>query len=499
MSHKKGFYRFGIWRQMAAGLLAVFLAGGCLLYGGIHTRLTQNQEDQIMRELQSIRENSGICIRQLLMLNGANNDEESYRRIAGDIARELKVVGSTGLSVLDQKGSYLDGSMQMPKDAPGEDLMHALEGHAAFTMTYPAADTMLVYFSMPVVIEKKTIGIIRYQVDASSLFIQSMQTERLACQMAASVFVMTFLLLAFLTGRLLSPIQKLTKISRQVVDDLSREQINMQTLAQLADSGRRDEIGELSRNFSIMLKVIGSQFKNMQEDKERIIGLLGSRQEFYNNMTHELKTPLTTIQGYAQLMEADKAKDRQLTEKGLHHILEESTRMHQMVLQLLEMSDKSAYMIKEPVNLSRTGASVAQALEIKARRYQMQIQTDFPEKLMVLGVEERLRQVLVNLTDNAIKYGDSQTVIHIFGLQKDDSVLLGVRNQGKGLSRTEQEKIFEPFYRVDKAYSREQGSSGLGLSICKKIMDEHGGSIGVKSKPGESTLFYIRLNAAEPK
>ena len=118
---------------------------------------------------------------------------------------------------------------------------------------------------------------------------------------------------------------------------------------------------------------------------------------------------------------------------------------------------------------------------------------------MVLGVEERLRQVLVNLTDNAIKYGDSQTVIHIFGLQKDDSVLLGVRNQGKGLSRTEQEKIFEPFYRVDKAYSREQGSSGLGLSICKKIMDEHGGSIGVKSKPGESTLFYIRLNAAEPK
>lgn len=496
---KKEPYRFGIWRQMAAGLLSVFLAGGCLLYGGIHTRLARNQEDQIMRELQGIRENSGIYIRQLLMLNGANNDEESYRRIAGDIARELKVIGGTGLSVLDQKGEYLDGSMQMPKDAPDEDLMHALEGEAAFTMTYPASDTMLVYFSMPVVIEEKTIGIIRYQVDASSLFIQRMQTERLACQMAASVFIMTFLLLAFLTGRLLSPVQKLTKISRQVVDDLSREQINMQTLAQLADSRRKDEIGELSRNFSVMLEMIGSQFKNMQEDKERIIGLLGSRQEFYNNMTHELKTPLTTIQGYAQLMEADQANDRQLTEKGLHHILEESTRMHQMVLQLLEMSDKSAYMVKEPVNLSRTGASVAQALEVKARRYQMQIRADFPEKLMVLGVEERLRQVLVNLTDNAIKYGESRTVIHIFGLQKGDSVLLGVRNQGKGLNMEDQEKIFEPFYRVDKAYSREQGSSGLGLSICKKIMDEHGGSIGVKSKPGESTLFYICLKAWEEK
>lgn len=497
MFHKKESYRFGIWRQMAAALVTVFLAGGCILYGGIHARLCQNQEEQIIRELQVIRENTEIYVRQLLMLNNANNDTKSYQSIAEDIARELKVLGGSGLSVLDQDGEYLTGNIQVLEDGPIEDLEQAIEGNPAFTMTYPEADTMMVYFSMPVVIEEKSIGIIRYQIDTSSLFLQGKQTERLVCQMAASVFAAVFLLLAFLMSRILSPVQKLTSISRHVVQDLSREQVNMLTLAQLADSGRQDEIGELSRNFSIMLEMISMQFRNMQEDKERIVRLLGSRQEFYNNMTHELKTPLTTIQGYAQLMEADQGADALLTKRGLHQILQESARMHRMVLQLLEMSDKSIYMETRPVDLSLTGASVAQALEVKAKRYDMQIITDLSKGLWVQGVEERLRQVLVNLVDNAIKYGDSHTTILILGRKKGGTVLLAVKNSGKGLYPEEQKRIFEPFYRVDKAYAREQGSSGLGLSICQKIMEEHHGTIEVKSEPGKQTIFYIRLKALE--
>ena len=271
----------------------------------------------------------------------------------------------------------------------------------------------------------------------------------------------------------------------------------MQMMAQLADSGRRDEVGEMSRNFSIMLEMIGSQFQRMQTDRDRIMKLMGSRQEFYNNMTHELKTPLTTIQGYAQLMEADHGEDEQLTSQGLQQILPESTRMHQMVLQLLEMSDKSIYMERRLVDLARTGISVAQALDIKAKRYEMWIETELSEALPVWGVEERLRQVLINLVDNAIKFGESRTPILIKGSIKKGYVLLAVRNQGKGLNPEERERIFEPFYRVDKAYSREQGSSGLGLSICRKIMEEHEGKIYVRSRPGAHTVFYIRLKAAQ--
>ncbi|MCM1113587.1 MAG: HAMP domain-containing histidine kinase [Muribaculum sp.] len=495
MFRKREPYRFGIWRQMAAGLLAVFLAGELILYGGIHTRIIGSREEQIIRELQNVRENTEIYVRQLLMLNDANNDEASYRRIAEDIARELRVTGGMGLSVLDREGGYLAGSL--PDETPDEDVRQAVAGNAAFTMTYPDEDTMLVYFSMPVVIEERTIGIIRYRVDTSALFVQGKETETLVCRITVSVFAVVFLLIAFLMSRFLSPVQKLTKITRQVVGDLAGERIDIRMPAQLADSRRRDEIGELSRNFSVMLETIGVQFRNMREDRERIIKLLGSRQEFYNNVTHELKTPLTTIQGYAQLLEDDEGMDGELARRGLHQILTESTRLHRMVIQLLEMSDKSVCMEAKTFDLAQTGRSVAQALEIKANRYEMHIRTTFKETLPVRGVEERLRQVAVNLVDNAVKYGDSHAVIRIFGYRKDGYVLLAVQNSGKGLSEEERQRVFEPFYRVDKSYSREQGSAGLGLSICKKIMDEQGGEIGVKSVPGKRTVFYIRLRAAE--
>ena len=201
----------------------------------------------------------------------------------------------------------------------------------------------------------------------------------------------------------MQPIQKLTCVTRQVTQDLVREQVDTQMLAGLADSRHRDEVGELSRNFRIMLETLGAQFQKMRDDQERIIQLLGSRQEFYNNVTHELKTPLTTIQGYAQLMEADKGADAKLTDQGLHHILQESTRLHQMVLQLLEMSDRDLYMEKQVLNLAEVARSVAGAMSIKAERYGMRIDTELPQELFVLGLPERLRQVLINLVDNAIK------------------------------------------------------------------------------------------------
>ena len=343
MSHSKKPLRFGIRLQMMLVILLLFLAGGGILYGGIHARLWQSLESQITRELQSRQENSLIYIRQLLMLANANNDEDGYRQIAENIVQELRILGGRSLCVLDTQGQYISGNQQILLEGNGEDLRQAVAGNAAFTMTYPDSDTMLVYFSMPVVIEEHTLGIIRYRMDTSQLYTQISQNERLVYQTTAFVFALIFLLLAFFINQLLVPVWKLTEITRQVVRDLSREQVDMQMLAQLADSGRRDEVGELSRNFSVMLETIGTQLTKMQKDKEQIVSLLGSRQEFYNNMTHELKTPLTTIQGYAQLMEEDQGADRQLTKQGLSQILQESTRMHQMVLQLLEMSDKSIY------------------------------------------------------------------------------------------------------------------------------------------------------------
>lgn len=368
MFRKKGKIRFGIRFQMAMGILVVFWIGVLAMYWEIHTQIQRSQEEQITQEMQEIRENTRIYVRQLLMMNNANNDEASYRQIAGDIAQEMHSMSGRMLNVLDKEGKYLEGSSSFLQEAPKEDLTIALEGSAAFTITYPQEDQMIVWFSMPMEIEGRTVGIVRYQIDESWLFLQGKQTENLVLRTSVVVFGVTLLLLLVLLGKMLQPIQKLTWVSRQVTQDLVREQVDTQMLAGLADSRRRDEVGELSRNFRIMLETLGAQFQKMRDDQERIIQLLGSRQEFYNNVTHELKTPLTTIQGYAQLMEADKGADAKLTDQGLHHILQESTRLHQMVLQLLEMSDRDLYMEKQVLNLAEVARSVAGAMSIKAER-----------------------------------------------------------------------------------------------------------------------------------
>ena len=254
----------------------------------------------------------------------------------------------------------------------------------------------------------------------------------------------------------------------------------------------RDEASELSQNYDTMLRTVGEQFTRIQEDRVRILQLLDSRQAFYNNVTHELKTPLTTIQGYAQLLEQAGAADGELFSRGLAHIQHESARLHRMVIQLLEMSDIDRGGSLEPMDAAAVLRSVAQSMALKAVRYGCAIRFDGEQSLPILGREERVRQLCINLIDNAIKYGAPGETIWAVADHSGSRASLRVINRGEGFTDEEAERLFEPFYRVDKEHSREMGSAGLGLSICKKIVEEHGGAIRARSRGGY-TVFEVRL------
>ena len=497
----KGGIWFGLRAQTLCGLLAIFALSALILSWMASRQLAANREEQIARELSVIRENTEVYVRQLLILNEANNDEESFRSLAEDIALELEGSGTELLAVCSRKGEMLAGSLQSGSSegmswehlwARGRDLAEAVDGNAAFTLVYGEEGVLTVLFSMPVSVEGKTMGIIRSAMDYSALWQQGRQMERTILRAAAIVFLAAFFLIALFLNRALKPVGRLAKVSRQMTLDLRQEQINTELLADLADSGRRDEIGELSRDFSAMLSQTGRYISRVQEDRDHIRALMESRQEFYNNVTHELKTPLTTIQGYAQLIEADGGEDPELLTKGIGHILHESTRLHRMVLELLEMADKG--MAEEPVSvdMNRLIRSVAEAMEIKANRYGCSIKLRLEENLRVSGVEERLRQIFINLLDNAVKYGETGERIRVMGQRRREGVWFCVENKAdRAFEAAELESVFEPFYRKDKEYSREQGSAGLGLSICRKIVTEHGGRIWAENAPDSRVRFCV--------
>ena len=500
MSRSKEKYRLGIRGQMMLIILALFLAGGGILGSSIHAKLWQSLEAQIIRELQGRQENTLIYIRQLLMLQGANNDEEGYKQIAEDIVRELRILGGQGFSVLDTRGQYLSGNRQIQEDPAGTDLAEAVRGNAAFTMTYPNADTMLVYLSMPVTIEERTIGIIRYRMDTSGLYVQIRQNERLIYQVTAIVYALIFLLLAFFLNRLLVPVGKLTEITRQIVRDLPKEQVDMQMLAQLADSGRQDEVGELSRNFSVMLETIGSQFRKMQADKERIISLLGSRQEFYNNMTHELKTPISSISLAAQML-GDEAvtKSPQMMSHLGRVVQDESKRLRFLVEKVLQMSmfdrQKAIFKPKE-LDLNEMVENAAQSFQLRVEHTGGKIYTEIEAIDSALLVDEiHFTNAIFNLMDNAVKYSKPDQPLYIYLRTWNDAshLYLSIRDTGLGMKKEVLRKIWDKFYRAHTGNRHDVKGFGLGLAYVKKIVELHNGKISVESVLGEGTTFVIQL------
>ncbi len=497
-------FRKSILWKMVLGLSCIFLVGGVFLYWLVDRQAEQSRTDQIVRDLNSLKANSQVYIRQLLILDGHNNDEESYLLVAEEIVKELYQIGGSHVAAYSMEGELLYASKaELFEGARRDDLERALQGKAAFTTDYPQQEQMTVTFSTPMAVANRTVGILRFWVDYSSLYRQSRETTDMVVQSCVVVFGLIFAVTLLLVSGILRPVRRLSDISRQVTDGLKEERIDPVALETLAETDRVDEVGQLADDMETMLSLLEEQFAAMRADKAHILELLKSRQEFYNNVTHELKTPLTVIQGYSELL-VTAGDDPGLREKAVGHIRNESERLYKMVLQLLEMAQRHHIGEKKPVDLNALVAGLTDAMHLRAERYGMGFLVELEPDLWVRGEEERIRPVFVNLFDNAIKYVEKGGQIHIAGGWRSDSqeehvgrdskepgqICLRICNKGF-LSERDREKIFEPFYRVSKEASREMGSAGLGLSLCRQLMEEQDGRIEAAYEDGQVVFTLI--------
>lgn len=490
--------------KMTASLLMLLTFSGFLLYFLVTAMMNRNIQSQITSDLQKLQSNTEVYVRQLLMLNDQNNDEYSYVNSATEIAEELYNTSHNSLILFTTDGTFiLDYGFGENHNSLSENIIDsdafrtAGKGRAAYQLISDRGGIYDIWFSMPLVIAGKNLGIITYYLDYSGQYKQFDDIVRTILQITLIILLLFSGFILFLLSKIILPIQTLSKISTQVADDMNQNKLSTGNLIGKSLSGRQDELGQLSRNYRLMLRTIEKQFTKIQEDRNNILQLLNSKQEFYNNVTHEIKTPLTTIKGYAQLLEADGLEDEELFHTALTHIQHESSRLHQMVIQLLEMSDKELHTQLMPFNISSTLNSVAASMSLKARRYENDILTETTSVLMILGHEERIRQLFINLIDNAIKYGQAKEPIIASASLWGEKAVIQISNKGAGIPPEELDSIFDPFYRVDKEQSREMGSAGLGLSICRKIVEEHHGEITAESKPDERTTFTVSFDLYE--
>lgn len=494
---RKNKLRFGIQFRLMVGMALLFGLSAVLVNLIVSGQIRQNYEHQIRLELQDLKTNADIYCRQLLIIGEHNNDEESFADIAEDLEHQMQGGKSGKVGAYRLSGSPLTASAQaLYASGTQADLDMAAAGKNAYTLIPLEDGGLTARFSCPVAVEGKQLGILRFERDYSFHRQQSQQTATIVLFVTLGVFGVTCLVMLIMARSVTRPVLLLSRISTRVARDIGKDLDAYPQMRHLRK--RRDELGLLANNYSNMVEKINQQFDLIQKDRDRILELYEYKQEFYNNVTHELKTPLTTIQGYAELIQQNGFKDKAFFAKGMDHITAESKRLHEMVIKLLEMGNRTDRGPAQAVNLSRLTEDTAEAMRLKAKRYDNTFDLRVAPELWVLGHGDQLRELLINLLDNAIKYGEPGQPIGVELAVEEGLVLLKVANAGAGLTLQQQKDIFTPFYRVDKQLSRERGSSGLGLSICQRIVEEHQGTLTVQSEPGALTVFTVALPQGTP-
>jgi two-component system phosphate regulon sensor histidine kinase PhoR len=259
-------------------------------------------------------------------------------------------------------------------------------------------------------------------------------------------------------------------------------------------------------------KIIQATFIPLLNDEKKINGglivltditelrkLETVRNDFVANVSHELRTPLTSIVGYLDTLLESNVEDQELRNKFLKIIKDETDRLSNLINDLLNLSKIESQSIDlESDDFEEVLNKVINLLQKNARDKNIDFKVEIADELpAVYMVREQIKQVLINLIDNAIKYTPEGGEIKINVEEEGDKVYFSVKDSGIGIPKADQERIFERFYRVDKARSRSLGGTGIGLSIVRNIIKQHGSNIQVKSREGVGSEFFFYLKAAE--
>ena len=226
------------------------------------------------------------------------------------------------------------------------------------------------------------------------------------------------------------------------------------------------------------------------------------RREFVANVSHELRTPITSVKSYAETLEGEPDMPQEVRQKFLGVILNESDRMTKIVQDLLTLSRFDAGSIEFSFDYFSFEKSVrdvynATLMEAQAHGHEFSLELEIPLP-KIYGDKARVEQVLMNMVSNAIKYTKNGGRISMTAGWKDSEVWCTVKDNGIGIPQEDTAKVFDRFYRVDKARSRESGGTGLGLSIAQEIVVRHGGRIDLQSRLGKGTRITVWLPVEGP-
>lgn len=385
--------------------------------------------------------------------------------------------------ILDPQGRLLVDSGRLD-GVPIDPGIAALD-HTRFEYSTTGEGTPIKLYSVPFIIEGQGAGIV--QMAESYQHIQDVQ-QQLVLLFAIGV---PFTVLAasaggwFLASSALNPIDRITRAAQQISADDLHQRLNLKV--------PNDEVGRLAITFDQMLARLEDAFERQKR--------------FIADASHEMRTPLTILKGDVEVA-LNRPRTASEYRETLEMINQTADRMNALVeeLLLLARADNDQYPLHlQPLDLSEVLTDLVAKLQTRANNKNVELCLDTPLNLPMAGDRDKLTRLFINLVDNAIKYSPAGASVRVTAAVRADYACVMVADTGSGIPAEHLPHLFERFYRVDKARSRQRTNGddegtgvGLGLSIVQWLVKIHGGRIEVDSQTGRGTTFTVRLPLAPP-
>ncbi|WP_171056115.1 sensor histidine kinase [Paenibacillus sinopodophylli] len=468
-------------------LLTVFVLSVLVLEG-----IKKNQQVEIEQYLAQQATTANVYFIQTLM-SESNKVPQTFLALKGkEFAAQLELISGQSVVLYDQQGAIVNKERaSMTSDGIKKTLAFALNNKTAFL----TAEESL-YYMTPLRTGNEQVGVVQFNYSLSNNLAFYNQIKQMFVYIGTGVFMLSFILAYFYFNSFATGIIRLNG----TVDRIREGHFETNTLR------RKDEIGELSEGIRVMSEQMMKTLQDKDQEREKLtqavhkLSLLDQQQkQFIGNVTHEFKTPLTSIKAYIDLLEMY-PDDEKLLETAKINIQSETQRLYEMVEKVLQLAALDKYDFeynKEKVDIEQTIRWVLNSLKGKMDKFGIQLETDLIEAY-VEADKDCIAIVLINLMDNAIKYNKARGHIFVKNDLKDGQVIIEISNTGIGIPEEVVHKIFDPFYTVDKNRSRENGGAGLGLSLAKQYAETQGGSIALVSTDEAGTVFRITFPTYEP-
>jgi two-component system, OmpR family, phosphate regulon sensor histidine kinase PhoR len=461
-------------------LLTVFILS-LLVLRGIKTNQVEQYEKYLARQMET----ANVYFKQSVLAE-SNKIPQIFLNTKGvEFAKQLELLTGQSVVLYDLSGEVVSRKVT-PKGSEDitETLEYALEGKTAYLV-----EEEELFYLAPLRIGNEQVGVIRfyYSLTGDNEFYGRIRQTFIT--LGTVIFLFSFILAYFYFNSFANGIIKL----EQMVDRVRRGHFEITIFR------RRDEIGRLSVGIHAMSSQIMSTMKDMEEEQEKLtlavnkLSLLDQQQkQFIGNVTHEFKTPLTSIKAYIDLLEMY-PDDDELKETAKINIKSETNRLYEMVDKVLQLSILEKYDFEynpEKIDIKQITLSVLQSLSGKMNKFGIQLKTELTGAY-VKADKDSIVIILINLLDNAIKYNKINGKVFVKNYIHDNRVFIEITDTGIGIPKEAVTRIFDPFYTVDKNRSRESGGAGLGLSLVKKYTDKMGGSITLINSDVDGTTFRI--------